>query len=335
MKKILSLFALLMITAVAFATDYTGKFTYETSVGGSESFDSKTLSVIDNGDGTYDVVVRDFNANGTIGQEFGDMTFPGLSGTTVDGLTTATGQDVNASQTNGTYFKFVASEATAKFNADKAYFHAKGKISGYYSFELTFGTDDFTTPGTEPFEPTTRNYHSDAYAEHDNTHYDIDGGVDIDVTEYEQGKYSITFKKFTDGFSIYGNLVIDNLTATYSDNGTAYNLTAESKAVWKNITPVAIMSGINENGEAALSDFMCTLGRYNDIALSLTVNVAGSDIKVVAGNHTETGVNGISADAADGNAQIFNIGGVRANSLQKGINIVRTADGKTVKVLRK
>ena len=47
-----------------------------------------------------------------------------------------------------------------------------------------------------------------------------------------------------------------------------------------------------------------------------------------------TAISGINADAAAGNTQIFTVNGTRVNALQKGINIVRTADGKTVKVLK-
>lgn len=59
-------------------------------------------------------------------------------------------------------------------------------------------------------------------------------------------------------------------------------------------------------------------------------------IKIVDLNwqNPPTGINNAGA-AADGTAQIYTISGVKVNSLQKGINIVRTADGKTTKVLVK
>ena len=140
MKKILSLLALLVTTVTAFATDYTDAFSY-TILQMSESFDSKTLTVTDKGDGTYDVTIKGFNA-ATIGQNFGDMTFAGMSGTTTGDVTTINATNVTATQTEGTFYKFVATDVTVKFNADKAYFHAAGKISGAYNFEQTFGTDE-------------------------------------------------------------------------------------------------------------------------------------------------------------------------------------------------
>ena len=47
-----------------------------------------------------------------------------------------------------------------------------------------------------------------------------------------------------------------------------------------------------------------------------------------------TGINAINALTA-GKAEIFSVAGARIPSLQKGVNIIRTADGKTTKVLVK
>ncbi len=47
------------------------------------------------------------------------------------------------------------------------------------------------------------------------------------------------------------------------------------------------------------------------------------------------GISTINVEAANGEAQLFTIDGVKLNKLQKGLNIVRTADGKVKKVLVK
>ena len=47
------------------------------------------------------------------------------------------------------------------------------------------------------------------------------------------------------------------------------------------------------------------------------------------------GISTINAEAANGEAQLFTIDGVKLNKLQKGLNIVRSADGKVKKVLVK
>ena len=47
------------------------------------------------------------------------------------------------------------------------------------------------------------------------------------------------------------------------------------------------------------------------------------------------GISTINAEAANGEAQLFTVDGVKLSKLQKGLNIVRTADGKVKKVLVK
>lgn len=47
-----------------------------------------------------------------------------------------------------------------------------------------------------------------------------------------------------------------------------------------------------------------------------------------------TNIKDINAEINAGNVEIYTVGGVRVNALQKGINIVRLANGKTVKVLK-
>ena len=49
--------------------------------------------------------------------------------------------------------------------------------------------------------------------------------------------------------------------------------------------------------------------------------------------NSETAINGVVAGKTAPVA-VFNTTGARQNGLQKGLNIVRTADGKTVKVLK-
>ena len=47
------------------------------------------------------------------------------------------------------------------------------------------------------------------------------------------------------------------------------------------------------------------------------------------------GISTINVEAANGEAQLFTVDGVQISKLQKGLNIVRSADGKVKKVLVK
>lgn len=46
------------------------------------------------------------------------------------------------------------------------------------------------------------------------------------------------------------------------------------------------------------------------------------------------GVTEISSDAINGDGDIYNVGGMKVQCLQNGLNIVRQADGKTIKIAR-
>ena len=145
MRKILTLLALLVTTVTAMATDYTGAVTYK-AAGMSGSFDKRTLVVEDNGDGTYNVTLKDFDATGTLGSNLGDFKCTNVAGTTSNGVTTI---DVSSCTTSasGLALKFVASKFVTKFNGEKAYAQWTGKANNSIAVEYTFGTDDFNTGG--------------------------------------------------------------------------------------------------------------------------------------------------------------------------------------------
>ena len=52
-------------------------------------------------------------------------------------------------------------------------------------------------------------------------------------------------------------------------------------------------------------------------------------------NNVSTGIENVETDADNATEAIYTIGGQRVNELQKGVNIVRKANGTTVKVLKK
>lgn len=75
----------------------------------------------------------------------------------------------------------------------------------------------------------------------------------------------------------------------------------------------------------------------NRAYLTKPAGTADSGIKAFffgAGDDTPTGINAIDA-LRNGAAEIYNAAGVKMPALQKGVNIIRTADGKTQKVLIK
>ena len=152
MKKILSLLSMLMVTVMAFATDYTDQLTFTLTLGSSydKALPEGTLTVEKRVDGTYNVTACgcDFSTYGF--ENWGDLSCDGVEGTTdADGLTTiqVSNPDVSA---NGTLpaggFSLKGESLLVKFNETKAYALLKGKLALNavvgYAFEYTFGTDE-------------------------------------------------------------------------------------------------------------------------------------------------------------------------------------------------
>ena len=152
MKKILSLLSMLMVTVMAFATDYKDQLTFTLTLGSSydKALPEGTLTVEKRVDGTYNVTACgcDFSTYGF--ENWGDLSCDGVEGTTdADGLTTiqVSNPDVSA---NGTLpaggFSLKGESLLVKFNETKAYALLKGKLALNavvgYAFEYTFGTDE-------------------------------------------------------------------------------------------------------------------------------------------------------------------------------------------------
>ena len=80
-------------------------------------------------------------------------------------------------------------------------------------------------------------------------------------------------------------------------------------------------------------DWNCILPGGSSSILSDGGGVWDATLKVV--EPVVDGISTINAEAANGEAQLFTVDGVQISKLQKGLNIVRSADGKVKKVLVK
>ena len=151
MKKILSLLSMLMVTVMAFATDYTDQLTFTLTLGSSydKALPEGTLTVEKRVDGTYNVTACgcDFSTNGF--GNWGDISCDAVEGTTdTDGLTTiqVSNPKVFANGTIVDGFSLKGESLLVKFNGTKAYALFKGKLAlnavTGYPFEYTFGTDE-------------------------------------------------------------------------------------------------------------------------------------------------------------------------------------------------
>ena len=153
MKKILSLLSMLMVTVMAFATDYTDQLTFKLTLGGGPRenvLPEGTLTVEKRVDGTYNVTACGCDFSGPGLGNWGDLSCDAVAGTTdADGLTTieVSNPDVFASGSfSDPSYSLKGESLLVKFNETKAYALFKGKLALNpvygYAFEYTFGTDE-------------------------------------------------------------------------------------------------------------------------------------------------------------------------------------------------
>ena len=182
MKKVLSLLSMLMVTVMAFATDYTDQLTFKLTLGSSydKALPEGTLTVEKRVDGTYNVTACgcDFSTYGF--GNWGDLSCDAVEGTTdADGLTTiqVSKPNVYASGSIEGGLSLIGESLLVKFNGTKAYAYFKGKLSAGFAFEYTFGTDEgFESTGGgstgggetggETKEKYTVNFDKTAYSTH-------------------------------------------------------------------------------------------------------------------------------------------------------------------------
>ena len=147
---------MLMITVMAFATDYKGQLDFAIKIK-SDSYPASiaegTLSIRQYANGNYQVTAKDFNIP-DVGN-FRDVVCDGLPGTTdANGVTTINVTDCNAGLDDGSSWTDLSStKLLVKFNEEKAYatFEGQYQVGITRTVSYTFGVDDFeSTGGGEP-----------------------------------------------------------------------------------------------------------------------------------------------------------------------------------------
>ena len=215
MKKILSLLALLVTTVAAMAFDFTDHRVVQLNTLPKTETDNATITVTQNDNGNYDVVFKNIqNVDGSYTDSYGDYTFTNVPGTTEGGVTTISGENLNASVANGEYSftEMNNGKLLVKFTEDPAKAYADMAIDCVYwgmafNFKVQFGTDDFPTSGGTATEETLwENYQADGNGFSKNVTIDWDtqkivasidfsnGGDDKDILAMTTGESFTSFQ---------------------------------------------------------------------------------------------------------------------------------------------
>lgn len=127
---------------------------------------------------------------------------------------------------------------------------------------------------------------------------------EVDMSDYGMGKM------------IFGNGLVckvENEASSFNGKTLYLDINIKLKEDGSPLFSYVFANDVDEEGEGAESIYYC--GRFNV-----------DDIT--------NGINGVETEMENGNVSIYTVGGAKVNTLQKGINIVRLANGKTIKVVK-
>lgn len=145
---------------------------------------------------------------------------------------------------------------------------------------------------------------------------------EIQLSDNGDGTYTVIIKNLGDCEGDPAGDVQFTATATEAEDGTI-SLTADTKAE---------LGGYYEgSGEYAVK-FNGTLNG-EDLTATYDIDIPSGAAHAEFGNGVTNGINTVN-NTNNTITSIYTVGGAKVNSLQKGVNIVRLANGKTVKVIK-
>lgn len=150
----------------------------------------------------------------------------------------------------------------------------------------------------------------------------------VELEHKADGTSTFMLKNFTFGIFEVGDVIVEGIKGVKNGDATTYDFEGTAKLP----SDKAVAEALGHEIPLTLHSVVEGGKLYAEISLLVDM---GEKLKVdcVFGKKSETAINGVVAGKTAPVA-VFNATGARQNGLQKGLNIVRTTDGKTVKVLK-
>lgn len=150
----------------------------------------------------------------------------------------------------------------------------------------------------------------------------------VELEHQTDGTSTFMLKDFTFGIFEVGDVIVEGIKGVKNGDATTYDFEGTAKLP----SDKMVANALGHQVPLTLHSVVEGGKLYAEIALLVDM---GEKLKVdcVFGKKSETAINGVVAGKTAPVA-VFNATGARQNGLQKGLNIVRTTDGKTVKVLK-
>ena len=154
-------------------------------------------------------------------------------------------------------------------------------------------------------------------------------GTTVELEHLTDGTSTFMLKNFTFGMFEVGDVIVEGIKGVKNGDATTYDFKGTAKLP----SETTLAEALGHQIPLTLHSVVKGGKLYAEISLSVPMGEETLKVDCVFGKKSETAINGVVAGKTAPVA-VFNATGARQNGLQKGLNIVRTADGKTVKVLK-
>ena len=154
-------------------------------------------------------------------------------------------------------------------------------------------------------------------------------GTTVELEHQADGTSTFMLKNFTFGMFEVGDVIVEGIKGVKNGDATTYDFDGTAKLP----SNTTLAEALGHQIPLTLHSVVEGGKLYAEISLSVPMGEETLKVDCVFGKKSETAINGVVAGKTAPVA-VFNATGARQNGLQKGLNIVRTADGKTVKVLK-
>ena len=154
-------------------------------------------------------------------------------------------------------------------------------------------------------------------------------GTTVELEHQADGTSTFMLKDFTFGIFEVGDVIVEGIKGVKNGDATTYDFEGTAKLP----SNTTLAEALGHQIPLTLHSVVEGGKLYAEISLSVPMGEETLKVDCVFGKKSETAINGVVAGKTAPVA-VFNATGARQNGLQKGLNIVRTADGKTVKVLK-
>lgn len=337
MKKFFTLMAAAVMAMAANATEFTGDMSV--TLGDGDPLvtpDTKIIvEEVGNSDGLYNITLKDFSYSVL---SLGDLKIENVKGNDdTDGFTWFEETKASLSVNIGMPIQAdVTLKEGSVMNGENLYLNLSISAVGM-NITAIFGDNEFTQPQLFSKEFT------------DDLTVTVDmqgqGGTmptqkaTIAVNEQEDGKYTLSLKNFElTGVMSVGTIEMKDVEATEED-GTIKLSTNQTVTIQAGDDPdiTWALEGVpvDVNMTATMTDDKL-IADINIVYDMMGGTMPGYEMYItVAFGYIPSGIDSPITTEENSVEAIYDLSGRKLNEMQKGINIVRKADGTTVKVLKK